>query len=418
MFYLEKGNRKSMNILIITQMYSQPDDSGDNKPTKTVNYFAKEWVAMGHKVTVMHCPSKFPYAYYLVPSFIKDRVSGRISTMTPPIASRRKLHRYENGINVYRFPMLKIYPGQAFTTKRMKKHASHICKVLGADGFMPELVVGHFANPSAELVAIISQKYHVPSSIVFHHDCDEIEVKKYRLAENCGKIGAIGARSVIEAKEVQKNLCLREQPFVCCSGVPNDAVSAALKKCHKHDFKNGIKFIYVGSLIKRKHLDVVIKTFSKISNGNDQLLVVGGGPEEEYLKRLTHELSMENNIVFTGRIPREQVFSHMKESHIFTLVSDDETYGMVYIEAMLQGCLTIASKDGGFDGIISDGENGFICAPGNEEELTDIYIKIRNMNTESRNKIGQNAIDTAIHYSEREVAERYLKDILSNQRQQ
>ena len=53
-----------MNILVITQMYSQPDDVGDNKPTKTVNYFAKEWIAMGHKVVVMHCPSKFPYIYY------------------------------------------------------------------------------------------------------------------------------------------------------------------------------------------------------------------------------------------------------------------------------------------------------------------------------------------------------------------
>lgn len=37
---------------------------------------------------------------------------------------------------------------------------------------------------------------------------------------------------------------------------------------------------------------------------------------------------------------------------MFTLISDDETYGMVYIEAMLQGCLTIASRKGGFDGIM------------------------------------------------------------------
>ena len=35
---------------------------------------------------------------------------------------------------------------------------------------------------------------------------------------------------------------------------------------------------------------------------------------------------------------------------------------------------------------------------------------------EERNRIGQAAIDTALHYSEREVAERYLNDILENQR--
>ena len=103
----------------------------------------------------------------------------------------------------------------------------------------------------------------------------------------------------------------------------------------------------------------------------------------------------------------------MKEYHIFTLISDDETYGMVYIEAMLQGCLTIASRKGGFDGIIEDGENGFICDPGNEDELIGIYRRIKGLTAQERNEIGQRAIDLAIHYSEREVAERYLQDVLS-----
>ena len=49
-----------MNILVITQMYSQPDDAGVNRPTKTVNYFAKEWNGMGHSVKVIHCPVNSP----------------------------------------------------------------------------------------------------------------------------------------------------------------------------------------------------------------------------------------------------------------------------------------------------------------------------------------------------------------------
>ena len=404
-----------MNILIITQMYSQPDDVGDNKPTKTVNYFAKEWVAMGHSVKVMHCPSKFPYIYYLVPAAIKDKVSGRISTMTPPIESRKNLHRNEDGIDVYRFPMLKFYPGQAFSKSSMHRHADQICTVLDEQAFRPELVVGHFANPSAELVSIIAKKYNAKSSIVFHHDCDTKEVIKYRLKESCAKIGAIGARSITEAREVQTNLALKELPFICCSGAPNDAVEAAEKTCDKHTYENGIKFIYVGSLIKRKHLDVVIKAFSKVADNNDKLLVVGGGPEEEYLKGLTKGLHLENKITFTGRVPRDQVLNYMKEYHVFTLISDDETYGMVYIEAMLQGCLTIASRKGGFDGIIIDGENGFICEPGDEEDLIAVYRRIMAMSVQERNGIGQNAIDIARHYSEREVAEKYINDIMERQ---
>lgn len=404
-----------MNILIVTQMYSQPDDAGDNRPTKTVNYFAKEWCEMGHNVKVMHCPSKFPLLYYLVPSFIKDKFSGRISTMTPPVESRRFLHRNENGIDVYRLPMLKYYPGQAFSKKQMQRHSKAIIRILEEQSFKPDVVVGHFANPSTELVRIIAGRYGAKSSIVFHHDCDKNKVAKYRLKENCEGIKAIGARSITEAKEVQTNLSLQELPFICYSGAPNDSVKAAETTCSKHDYGNGIKYIYVGSLIKRKHVDVVINAFSKVAEEKDKLLVVGGGPEEEYLKGLVKKANLENKVTFTGRVSREQALKYMKENHVFTLISDDETYGMVYIESMLQGCLTIASKKGGFDGIIVDGENGFICKPGDENELTGIYRRIKAMACQERNALGQRAIDLAIHFSEREVAENYLNNILERQ---
>ena len=104
--------------------------------------------------------------------------------------------------------MLKFYPGQAFSKSAMQRHADQICKVLDEQAFKPDLVVGHFANPSAELVSIVANKYNAKSSIVFHHDCDAKEVIKYRLKENCSGIGAIGARSITEAREVQTNLAL------------------------------------------------------------------------------------------------------------------------------------------------------------------------------------------------------------------
>ena len=103
----------------------------------------------------------------------------------------------------------------------------------------------------------------------------------------------------------------------------------------------------------------------------------------------------------------------MKNAHVFTLVSTGEVFGMVYIESMLQGCITIASRAGGFDGIIRDGQNGFICEAGNEKELIETYKKIKNLKAAELNQIGNNAIQTALHYSEREVAGNYLNDILS-----
>ena len=197
---------------------------------------------------------------------------------------------------------------------------------------------------------------------------------------------------------------------------PNDAVEAADRKCHKMDFQNGIRHIYVGSLIKRKYLDRTIKAFISTKGPNDILTVIGGGPEEIGLKNLTKTIDETGSVHFLGRISRSKVLKEMKEAQVFTLISDGETFGMVYIEAMLQGCLVIASKGGGFDGIIMDGVNGFLCNPGDEEMLKAIYKKIQTLSDSERNTIGQNAIDTAIHFSEKKVAERYLNDILNNQK--
>ena len=405
-----------MRILIITQLYPEPDDVGGNKPTRTVEYFAKEWVALGHQVIVAHCSSRFPFPFYLIPPRIKDRLAGATSNIFPPLSSRKKLVREEFGIKVYRFPMLKLFPGNGYSKKRMKMQADEICEKLQIDEFIPDLVVGHFANPSTELTRLISNKYKAKSSIVFHHDCTERNIVKYRIIENAAKIGAIGARSVIEAEEIKERLNLEKLPFICYSGAPNDAVQAAKKVCDKHDFSKGIRHIYVGSLIKRKHLDVVVRAFLNTAGEKDSLIVVGGGPEEESLRNLVFSLNADNRISFTGRIPREEVLRKMGDAQVFTLISHGETFGMVYIEAMLQGCLTIASKGGGFDGLIKDGVNGFICEPGDQDALECIYKRIAAMTVEKRNEIGQAAIDTAIHYSEREVAERYLNDILNNQR--
>jgi len=242
------------------------------------------------------------------------------------------------------------------------------------------------------LVSLLAGYYRAKSSIVFHHDCTLQNIKKYHLKKTVNGIGAIGARSILEAKQIQVDLKLEKLPFVCYSGAPNDAVDAAEKECHKMDFQYGIRHIYVGSLIKRKHLDTTIKAFVSVKGPNDTLTVIGGGPEEQSLKNLTKTVDKTGSVQFLGRISRSQVLEEMKEAQIFTLISDRETFGMVYIEAMLQGCLVIASKGGGFDGIIMDGVNGFLCNPGDKDMLKAIYKKIQTLSESERNTIGQNSL--------------------------
>ena len=93
------------------------------------------------------------------------------------------------------------------------------------------------------------------------------------------------------------------------------------------------------------------------------------------------------------------------------MISDNETFGLVYLEAMALGCVTIASKGGGIDGIIIDGENGFLCNPGDANDLSRIIDKLRKYDKEELRLISEKAVHTAKMYTDEKVAETYLNAI-------
>ena len=132
---------------------------------------------------------------------------------------------------------------------------------------------------------------------------------------------------------------------------------------------------------------------------NIELTVIGSGKEN--LKNLSQKP------IFTGQIPHNQVLEKMKESDIFILPSKNETFGMVYLEAMASGCITVCSKDDGIDGIITDGENGFLCDGDVENTLKRI------LEFEDKNQILGNCFKTISNLTEEKTAENYLSNIIN-----
>ena len=401
-----------MNILLLTRIYPEPDDKDGYKPTRTVEYFAKEWVKAGHKVLVIHCQAKFPLIYYLIPEKIVNCALKNSYALIPAISSRKELNREEHGIKICRIPMKKIIPSTAFSQNEMKQQIRRIIATCKKDNYFPDIVMGHFANPCFELTAKVASAFKVKSSFVFHNDCSRRNIDKYNLSEYVNAIDIIGGRSVIETKYIKEALGLHYEPFVCYSGVPNDIVEEAERICTKHSERiQNIEFLFVGGLIANKHVDTVINAFSRIFKEGYHLTVVGGGPEEDYLHELVKKNRIEQAVTFSGRIPREQVAKKMKEANIFVMVSESETFGMVYLEAMLQGCIVIASTGGGFDGIVKNGENGFLSEAGDINQLIQTFKTIMELSRNRWNQVGQAAIDTALKYSEKTVAEQYLQTV-------
>ena len=129
------------------------------------------------------------------------------------------------------------------------------------------------------------------------------------------------------------------------------------------------------------------------------------------MKALSLSLQLNDNISFLGHIPRNEVLNILDESECMIMISKNETFGLVYLEAMGRGCITIGSKNQGIDGVIIDGVNGFLCNEGDQEELQNIIKKINFLSSEERQQISQNAIDTVKKLTDFEAAKKYILEV-------
>lgn len=151
------------------------------------------------------------------------------------------------------------------------------------------------------------------------------------------------------------------------------------------EFNEPLKVLTCGNLIKRKNLDKVIEALKDFDGV--ELTVIGDGKEFERLKKIS------KNVDFKGSLSKEKVLEYMSKSDVFILPSVDETLGMVYLEAMSQGCITVGTLNEGVDGVIKNGENGFLIEP-TVKAVKNVVLKIKSLDKSDLEKISQNCYNS------------------------
>ena len=126
----------------------------------------------------------------------------------------------------------------------------------------------------------------------------------------------------------------------------------------------------------KRPLDV-IKIFHGIHQAmGDQveLHIVGEGPLQYDMMTLVDQLGIEKNVQFLGI--RSDIGALIASSDLFLLPSQQESFGLVALEAMVCGVPVIASSVGGLPEVIEDGRSGFLFQVGNVEEAIEKAVKI------------------------------------------
>lgn len=111
------------------------------------------------------------------------------------------------------------------------------------------------------------------------------------------------------------------------------------------------------------------------------LLLVGGGPQEIQLQQQIMVLGLEKHVIYTGRVPHQDVQSYYSLVDVFayprlSMRLTDLVTPLKPLEAMAQGKLVVASDVGGHRELIRDGENGFLFAAGSAQALAESLLKV------------------------------------------
>jgi glycogen synthase len=148
--------------------------------------------------------------------------------------------------------------------------------------------------------------------------------------------------------------------------------------------------LYVGRLDVEKGVGVLLDAFASIKDQNSILCVVGSGVLGQSLQARAAELNIQDRVKFLGYI-ENPVLAHLyKCADVLVCPSLYEPFGMVTLEAMLQGVPVIASDVGGLSDLIEDGITGLKVPP---NDIVALKLSIDNClsSRTKRIEIGRNA---------------------------
>lgn len=160
--------------------------------------------------------------------------------------------------------------------------------------------------------------------------------------------------------------------------VIGNGVEINFPKINKLDYKGFLpqtnkdfQIISVGNLVHTKGFDLLIQAVTNLSRSgcNVELSIIGDGTEREILHNIIVKNKMNNKIRLLGKIDHDVLMNLYSYYDAFVLPSWSETFGIVYLEAMLSKIPVIGVRGEGIDGIIIDGRNGFLVERNNIIEL-------------------------------------------------
>jgi len=147
--------------------------------------------------------------------------------------------------------------------------------------------------------------------------------------------------------------------------------------CHRATLAPGGEKIvmHVSNFRAVKRVEDVVEVFARIVRKMPaRLVMVGDGPERARAAERADELGVRPHVMFLGK--HASVDELLACADLFLLPSENESFGLAALEAMACGAPVVASHVGGIPEVVVHGENGYMCAVGDVDEMAEASLRI------------------------------------------
>jgi glycosyltransferase involved in cell wall biosynthesis len=330
-------------------------------------------------------------------------------TMLGKIGEKRGLNfNIEDNLRTYRYKDYNYFPKMPLMFKSFNKRMDILYQEIIKYEGKVDIIHAHSAFWGAIAAAYLSKKYNIPLVITEH---SSLKYAKY-VRESYKKYIFDAYKKADYLIAVGNGLKKEMQEYV---NKPIEVIHNMVELSLFNVNKNGRQYIHEDKEFEffscaldiseeGKGMECLIKAFAKAFKDQNVSLRIGGDDSLKLsLNKLIQDLNMDNQIKLLGALSREEVSKEMKRCDAFTLASEHETFGVVYIEALACGKPVIGTDNGGAEDIINE-DNGIIAKKKNVGDLAKALVQIKeNYEMYDKDKIREKTI---FSYSEKVLVEK------------
>jgi len=158
--------------------------------------------------------------------------------------------------------------------------------------------------------------------------------------------------------------------------------------------------LWLGIFMPHRRLEDAIEAVRHLASQGIRIRLLLAGSDRSYpeylssLKSLVHRLGLQEVVTFAGKVADEEICDFYTACDAFVFPNDQQTWGLVVLEAMACGCPVLVSRGAGVHEVLTHGDNALLFPPRNPPALAE-QIEVLASQPELRQKIAQRGMHLA-----------------------